>query len=264
MSRSRRRASREYCTWSSMMQRCENTRNKAYKHYGGRGIKVCERWRTFENFLSDMGPRPAGTSIDRIDNDGGYEPGNCRWATTEIQSRNRQNSIGPVAIALMRHMRRRKATTADLVHAFGCCELTVLQVTKGAFPGAPRDAIGYSEAAKRMGMTEASLRVLVFARDIPHRRLGERKVVFIPAEIDEWKRRRDMDGPRVGSPSLSPDDVRQIRALRSTGLPSKEIASRFGVTRNTITRIVAGSIWKRVKNESVDQRFDSSEGEGAV
>lgn len=79
----------EWSAWAALRARCYVKTHKQYKNYGGRGIAVCERWHTFDNFLEDMGKRPdKGYSIDRIDNSKGYEPGNCRWATTTEQNNN--------------------------------------------------------------------------------------------------------------------------------------------------------------------------------
>lgn len=77
--------------WDGMIQRCHNSNCKDYKNWGGRGIKVCNEWREFENFYADMGEAPEGRSIDRIDNDKGYSKSNCRWATWKEQLRNRRN-----------------------------------------------------------------------------------------------------------------------------------------------------------------------------
>lgn len=85
--------STEYNSWAAMIQRCLNKNRKKYPNYGGRGIKVCDRWRlSFIDFLADMGRKPSPKhSLDRINNDGNYEPGNCKWSTNKEQSNNRRN-----------------------------------------------------------------------------------------------------------------------------------------------------------------------------
>lgn len=81
--------SKAYSSWSHMLDRCKNENHRWWHRYGGRGIVVCERWNSFDSFYADMGDPPPKHSIDRIDNDGNYEPSNCRWATAKQQLSNR-------------------------------------------------------------------------------------------------------------------------------------------------------------------------------
>ena len=97
-----------YHSWYNMLRRCLNTDSLYYYNYGGRGIKICQRWMKFANFLEDMGEKPKSLTLDRINNDGNYEPGNCRWATRAEQNRNKRayRSNGHLG---MRHSEETKA-----------------------------------------------------------------------------------------------------------------------------------------------------------
>ena len=81
-----------YSSWENMIQRCYNPNSVNFKYYGGRGISACDRWRTFKNFLADMGERPAGKTLDRKNGNGNYEPANCQWSTRKEQGRNRRDN----------------------------------------------------------------------------------------------------------------------------------------------------------------------------
>jgi hypothetical protein len=109
-----KKVSREYRTWQGMKKRCLNKSHFMYKDYGGRGIKICDRWlNSFENFLSDMGERPPDFTLDRIDVNGNYEPSNCRWADWFTQSRNKRQRNRPIALLI----EQSRVKMTDTIHS---------------------------------------------------------------------------------------------------------------------------------------------------
>jgi len=119
-----------YKSWRSMKTRTTNPNLREWHRYGGRGIKICERWMEFENFLVDMGEKPTPRhSIDRLDNDGHYEPENCRWATPVEQCATRSTTkLNWVGVCLMRNMYARGSRVGDVAHAFGVGHATASRI----------------------------------------------------------------------------------------------------------------------------------------
>lgn len=122
-----------YGVWSDMKRRCYNSKRSDYARYGGKGIKVCERWRrSFAAFLADMGERPPGHSLERIDSTGDYEPGNVRWATATEQARNRRIVKLSIEMAQdIRQLKREGWTYSQLTAKFGIGKAALSQVVAG-------------------------------------------------------------------------------------------------------------------------------------
>lgn len=135
-----------YASWQTMLSRCRYVERDEHKKHVGRGITVCERWQTFESFLADMGPRPFATTLDRIDNNGHYEPGNCRWATAREQARNRRNARLTFESAVEVAMARLSGEACvSIAKRYGTSESLPREIVKGrTWP----DAL--SEAKRRL------------------------------------------------------------------------------------------------------------------
>lgn len=114
MGRKGKKRSKEYSIWAAMINRCTNKRDRGWENYGGRGITVCDSWKKFENFYADMGLKPEGKTLDRIDNNKGYNKENCEWRSIKQQSRNRRDNVRVKVQGV-------SMILADALKETGCC-----------------------------------------------------------------------------------------------------------------------------------------------
>ena len=149
-----------YRSWKSMKTRCLNTNCPDYKDYGGRGIKVTKRWMDFVNFLEDMGTRPEGKTLDRIDNDGDYEPCNCRWATPKEQNQN-----------------RRKVKNRKNQYLFIAMDLQGTMITSN----------NQSEFARQHGLNVGHINSCLNGRRKSHKGWRFKRILSLPGEPLRWE-----------------------------------------------------------------------------
>lgn len=122
-----------YSHWKHLRARCNNPNNPDFRHYGGRGIKVSRRWNNFKNFLADMGPRPAsGYTVERRDNEKGYSPRNCYWATRKDQGRNRRDvKLTYEEVRQIKFFLSKKIPQAAIARVYGISQQTVSAIQRG-------------------------------------------------------------------------------------------------------------------------------------
>jgi DNA-binding CsgD family transcriptional regulator len=182
-----------YTTWAMMIQRCHNPKATGYHAYGGRGIKVCMSWRrSFRKFLAYMGERPEGMTLDRIDNNGDYEPGNCRWSTSKVQRANSSRTImTPETVRQARALFASGATLSEVAAAFGINRTTA----------------GFIRTRRSWGWVEDTTPMMI---------------------LRKWR-------------CLTADQIEEIKRLLAAGdLSQRQIADNFSVSQQTISGIKLG------------------------
>jgi len=213
----------EYRTWGNMKQRCYNENIPAYRNYGGRGITVCDEWlHDFKQFFKDMGEKPSSKhSIDRVDNDKGYSPDNCRWATSTTQSRNtrvnKRNRVGQNGVRWKQSHNRWEAR----ISVAGMVTLIGSYATK-------EEAIAARKAAEKTYWE------------------GDKGY-----ELARLHKLGDMTSVGVNNPraKVTEQDVFEIREASEHGVPAMKLADKYGLSYRSVRDIICGVTWKHLEHQ---------------
>ncbi len=251
------KATTEYITWCGMKTRCYNPNEKEYNNYGGRGIIVCDRWlNNFSSFLEDMGQKPAPKyELDRIDNNGNYEPANCRWANRVTQQNNKRNNHlityngetktlaqwakdKGLDFDLLRNRLKRWSVEDALNRPIEDSPIGVRKLSDEDYEEIKRLYLTgehtLREIGKMFGATGVYVRYLVADLD--------------PEKLEAIKIQHQRRGTRSASAKLDESKVREIRRIREKeGLKYRELAVMFGVSASTIEDIVLRKKWSWVE-----------------
>lgn len=230
----------EYIVWLSMVSRCTNPRHSSYRHYGARGIRICDRWLdSFTLFLADMGERPSlSHTIDRIDNDGNYEPTNCRWATKKEQARNRRGNVSFTAQGVV-------ATVAEWAERMGVtCSMLYARKKRGWLE---REIV--SVPARRVLSKETVLAMCqeYDTEKTPRKELAAKYQITLSSVTAVLTGRQwgDVTGrkwtPSGRSTPIKADKLERllpkIRAMLQEGIPERGIALKLGILRGPVSRV---------------------------
>lgn len=231
--------SRAYISWLHMRKRCYDASIKEYSRYGARGITVCDRWNnSFENFFKDMGERPKGYTIERIDNDGNYEPGNCRWANRKEQARNTSRNI-------FVSFNEKRMVLIDCCKELGIPMNVITNKKK-------TEGISYQETVD--GFKNGIFKYYsadVYGRGYNSPETREKNSKSAKIQWEDQERRKSASEQITGGKNpmavLNEEKVRKILILLKDGIKLKDIAEMFGVSDGSIRNIKKGISWKNIE-----------------